>query len=178
MHNVGRRLMAPVSIGILVLLAVAACGVTKAADQVTTTSASPTPAPTLATPGPSISPAFLAFVDSSVSVEPAPANASPAISQQDAETLARNYPPTNGVVNGSMLGECVGGQVAATQTPYLCWVIDGTSHEPSGVPGGPPTTNPSPGSGLGEVTYSEFYVIVDAQPGSPTAGTILTAAGH
>lgn len=166
----------------LAVFSVAACGVPGAAGQtsVTSTSASPPPSPlpSLATPGPSISPQFLAFVDSDAFyVQPAPADAQPTVSKADAEALARSFPATHGVVNGSMLGQCVvQGKDTTPTKSYLCWVIDGTSHQPDPLAGGPrPSSGQTPGPDA--TTFSEYYVIVDAQRGSATSGTIVMSAG-
>jgi hypothetical protein len=180
-----RHVFAAILLASSAVLLLSACGVENPADQVASPSstvsppASPSPSPTLATPGPGISSEFLAFVDTDAFyVEPAPAGASPTISQADAVTLAQNFPPTNRVVNGSMLGECVSvGQGNTPTKSYLCWVIDGTSHEPDPLS----QVGPLPGStatpGPATTIFPEYFVIVDAQPGSATAGTIVFAGG-
>jgi hypothetical protein len=131
-------------------------------------------APALATPGDGITQQFLDTVNgdgSGFHIEPAPVGANPAISQKDAEALAGEFPPTNGTTNGSILGECVTPAKGATPAKsYLCWLIDATSGKPTivqTIEQGQPD----------EAIYGAFYVIVDAQPGSPTAGTIVTAVG-
>jgi len=157
-----------------VVVGLAACGPRGALGGTVSSGATPTPA--LATPGPGISADFLAAVNSDgFYVTPAPADANPAISQADAEALVRNDPFTHGFANASMLGQCVapGRGNTATKT-YLCWVVDGTSHLPNLLEGNVNASSPGPNN---TTIYKEIFVIVDAQPGSATAGTIVTAAG-
>jgi hypothetical protein len=162
----------------LALSILSACGPLSSGGAGGQVSASPTPTalPPTATPAPGVSPQFLANIDGSAFyIGTAPSDASPTISQADAETLARDFPPTNGVVNSSMLGECVW----ASGKSYLCWIIDGTSGKPSPVShiGGPVAVSPGATPIPDTVVYETFYVAVDAQPGSPTANTIVSAGG-
>jgi hypothetical protein len=147
----------------------------QAANAAASVSSSASPTSSLATPTAGVTSQFLSKINGAAfHLEQAPAGATPAISQSDAETTARNFPPTNGVVNGSVLGECVW---PGTKS-YLCWLIDATSHQPvlASVPHKFGTqTTPSPG--VDRVVYGEFYVIVDAESGSSTAGTIVDAGG-
>jgi hypothetical protein len=163
----------------LVVASLAACGSNAVGpgDQVAPSS---TPSPALATPGFGVSSEFLAWVNGegvkyprTFYLAPAPQNAAPTISQQDAETLARNSPEANGAANGAILGECT--YPRPPEKAYLCWLVDATSGKPILAPGGPPTDGPIPSAR--EMTDTHFAVIIDAQPGSATAGTIVTAFG-
>lgn len=177
MHHIMSRdrswlLIVPVVVGLT------ACGLKGGLGAGSSQSAtSPAASPPLATPTSGISSQFLAYIDSDgFYVEPAPSGVAPGVTQGEAESVARDYPPTHGVVNGSMLGQCVlPGRGNTPTKSYLCWLIDGTSGvpEPISHPYSSSSASPMPEYAV----YKYFYVVVDAQSGSSTVGTVVFAGG-